>query len=84
MSPLDRFFKRRRQRRLARIAEIAERRRSIIMDQIAARIEDKAEWKPLVGKLQDSTHEALAAECGIEWESVFPDARERRRVEESF
>lgn len=64
MNPLASFFAFIRARRLRRIAEREERRRLVIINQIAERRKAHREFKPLFGELRASTHRALAAEVG--------------------
>lgn len=64
MNPFASFFAWRNRRRLARIAQAEERRRVVIMNQIADRRAHHREFKPLYGELKASTHRALAAEIG--------------------
>lgn len=54
-------------RRLARIAEAAERERAAIQRAMAYRAEKHRAWKYLEGDLRNATCRALAAECGIKW-----------------
>lgn len=85
MTPFDKFFAWRRRRRLSRIAERAEKRREVLMEQIEYRRVKRKEFRPLYGVLEETTHVALAAECGREWPSsdLFPH-EDRARVRQTF
>ena len=54
-------------RRLARIAEAAERERSAIIRAREARRQKHMEFRYLDGDLRNATCRALAAECGVKW-----------------
>lgn len=71
MNPLTLFLAWRDRRRGAYAMRIAERRRYALIAQIAERRSHKAEWKPMVGMLRQSTNASLAAACGRKW----PEAR---------
>lgn len=68
MNPFALFLAWRERRRLARIAEAAERERAAIQRAISYRAKKHRAWKYLEGDLRNATNRALAAPCGIRWE----------------
>jgi len=62
MTPLSSILSFLARRTAKRIAEREERRRVVIMRQIAYRREKRREFRPLYGDLRRATHAALAAE----------------------
>ena len=58
------WIARQTRRKAIRIAERAEKKRAVLMQQIAERKSGHREWKPLLGDLRKATHAALAAEIG--------------------
>jgi hypothetical protein len=67
MTPLAWFLAWRERRRLARIAEAAERERAAIIRAREARRQKHMEFRYLDGDLRNATCRALAAECGRRW-----------------
>ena len=64
MNPLAPFLALLSRRKAIRIAQRAEKKRAVLMQQIAERKSGHREWKPLLGDLRKATHAALAAEIG--------------------
>jgi hypothetical protein len=67
LNPLAWFLAWRERRRLACIAEAAERERSAIIRAREARRQKHMEFRYLDGDLRNATCRALAAECGVKW-----------------
>ncbi len=65
MNPLAPFLAWLRSRRASREAARAEHRRSVIMEQIAARRQAHREFRPLYGELRQSTNDALRAGAAL-------------------
>jgi hypothetical protein len=63
-NPLAPFFRWLNGKRAERAMRIAERQRTALMAQIADRKAHRAEWRPMVGMLRQSTNASLAASCG--------------------
>jgi hypothetical protein len=67
MNPLSWFLAWRERRRLARIAEAAERERAAIIRAREARRQKHMEFRYLDGDLRNATCRALAASVGVKW-----------------